>query len=281
MSNQKTNFKNIKLIALDIDGTSMNSKSEVTENTRKVIQQLANKYIVVPTTGRGFFGLRENTLKVDNIRYVISANGAVVTDGLKNKRLFESLIPYQVAVQIVKKYTRCDTLVYIHRNDKYSSHIFGCLDEEYYNLHFKENFKMEFKDLQNRNLKDYIEKDQRNVIKIGIRFINNQDLEVAKKDIAKLFPEVNVFSVGNIGIEITEKAASKKNALVRLCSGLHLKHDEVLAIGDNGNDTSMLEWAGVGIAMGNAVDSCKQVANYICGDNDHEGAADFFEQYLL
>ena len=86
-------LKNIQLIALDIDGTSMNSNSEITEYTRNVIQRLANKYVVVPTTGRGFYKLREKILKVENIRYVISANGAVVTDGLKNKRLFEFLIP--------------------------------------------------------------------------------------------------------------------------------------------------------------------------------------------
>ena len=281
MSNQRINFKNIKLIALDIDGTSMNSKSEITGNTRKVIQQLANRYIVVPTTGRGFFGLREHTLKVENIRYVISANGAVVTDGQENKRLYESLIPYKVAALIVKKYTRADTLVYIHRNDKYSSHIFGCLDEDYYNQHFKQNFRMEFQDLHNQNLKEYIENDQRNVIKIGIRFTNEKDLEIAKKEIVESFPEVNVFSVGNIGIEITERAASKKEALIKLCSYLKINFSEVLAIGDNGNDVGMLEWSGTGVAMKNAVDSCKYVADYICDDNDHEGAANFFEQYLL
>ena len=62
----------------------MNSNSEITEYTRNVIQRLANKYVVVPTTGRGFYKLREKILKVEDIRYVISANGAVVTDGLKN-----------------------------------------------------------------------------------------------------------------------------------------------------------------------------------------------------
>lgn len=274
-------LKNIQLIALDIDGTSMNSNSEITEYTRNVIQRLANKYVVVPTTGRGFYKLREKILKVENIRYVISANGAVVTDGLKNKRLFEFLIPYKVAAKIADKYTREDTFVYIHRNDEYSTHVFGCLNKEFYENNLKRDFKTDYKDLDIVDLYDYILKDQRNVLKIGIRFKSQCDLEIAKQDIERSFPEVNVFEVGNIGLEITEKLASKKDSLEKLCTYLNVDSLNVLAIGDNGNDVEMLKWAGVGVAMKNAVVQAKEVASFICEDNDHDGAAHFLEEFLL
>ena len=274
-------LKNIQLIALDIDGTSMNSNSEITEYTRNVIQRLANKYVVVPTTGRGFYKLREKILKVENIRYVISANGAVVTDGLKNKRLFEFLIPYKVAAKIADKYTREDTFVYIHRNDEYSTHVFGCLNKEFYENNLKRDFKTDYKDLDIVDLYDYILKDQRNVLKIGIRFKSQCDLEIAKQDIERSFPEVNVFEVGNIGLEITEKLASKKDSLEKLCTYLNVDSLNVLAIGDNGNDVEMLKWAGVGVAMKNAVVQAKEVANFICEYNDHDGAAHFLEEFLL
>lgn len=274
-------LKNIQLIALDIDGTSMNSNSEITEYTRNVIQRLANKYVVVPTTGRGFYKLREKILKVENIRYVISANGAVVTDGLKNKRLFEFLIPYKVAAKIADKYTREDTFVYIHRNDEYSTHVFGCLNKEFYENNLKRDFKTDYKDLDIVDLYDYILKDQRNVLKIGIRFNSQCDLEIAKQNIERSFPEVNVFEVGNIGLEITEKLASKKDSLEKLCTYLNVDSLNVLAIGDNGNDVEMLKWAGVGVAMKNAVVQAKEVTNFICEDNDHDGAAHFLEEFLL
>lgn len=274
-------LKNIQLIALDIDGTSMNSNSEITEYTRNVIQRLANKYVVVPTTGRGFYKLREKILKVENIRYVISANGAVVTDGLKNKRLFEFLIPYKVAAKIADKYTREDTFVYIHRNDEYSTHVFGCLNKEFYENNLKRDFKTDYKDLDIVDLYDYILKDQRNVLKIGIRFKSQCDLEIAKQNIERSFPEVNVFEVGNIGLEITEKLASKKDSLEKLCTYLNVDSLNVLAIGDNGNDVEMLKWASVGVAMKNAVVQAKEVTNFICEDNDHDGAAHFLEEFLL
>lgn len=274
-------LKNIQLIALDIDGTSMNSNSEITEYTRNVIQRLANKYVVVPTTGRGFYKLREKILKVENIWYVISANGAVVTDGLKNKRLFEFLIPYKVAAKIADKYTREDTFVYIHRNDEYSTHVFGCLNKEFYENNLKRDFKTDYKDLDIVDLYDYILKDQRNVLKIGIRFKSQCDLEIAKQNIERSFPEVNVFEVGNIGLEITEKLASKKDSLEKLCTYLNVDSLNVLAIGDNGNDVEMLKWAGVGVAMKNAVVQAKEVTNFICEDNDHDGAAHFLEEFLL
>ena len=274
-------FKNIQLIALDIDGTSMNSNSEITEYTRNVIQRLANKYVVVPTTGRGFYKLREEILKVENIRYVISANGAVVTDGLKRKRLFESLIPYKVAAKIADKYTRENTFVYIHRNDECSTHVFGCLNKDFYENNLKRDFKTDYKDLDIVDLYDYILKDQRNVLKIGIRFKSQCDLEIAKQDIERSFSEVNVFEVGNIGLEITEKLASKKDSLEKLCTYLNVDSLNVLAIGDNGNDVEMLKWAGVGVAMKNAVVQAKEVANFICEDNNHDGAAHFLEEFLL
>ena len=274
-------LKNIQLIALDIGGTSMNSNSEITDYTRNIIQLLANKYVVVPTTGRGFYKLRENILKVKNIRYVISANGAVVTDGLKNKRLFEFLIPYKVAAKIADKYTREDTFVYIHRNDECSTHVFGCLNKEFYENNLKRDFKTDYKDLDIVDLYDYILKDQRNVLKIGIRFKSQCDLDIAKQSIERSFPEVNVFEVGNIGLEITEKLASKKDSLEKLCTHLNVDSSNVLAIGDNGNDVEMLKWAGVGVAMKNAVIQAKEVANIICEDNNHDGAAHFLEEYLL
>ena len=259
----------------------MNSNSEITDYTRNIIQLLANKYVVVPTTGRGFYKLREKILKVENIRYVISANGAVVTDGLKNKRLFEFLIPYKVAAKIADKYTREDTFVYIHRNDEYSTHVFGCLNKGLYENNLKRDFKTDYKDLDIVDLYDYILKDQRNVLKIGIRFKSQCDLEIAKQDIDRSFPKVNVFEVGNIGLEITEKLASKKDSLEKLCTYLNVDSLNVLAIGDNGNDVEMLKWAGVGVAMKNAVVQAKEVANFICEDNDHDGAAHFLEEFLL
>ena len=118
-------------------------------------------------------------------------------------------------------------------------------------------------------------------MKIGIRFKSQCDLEIAKQDIERSFPEVNVFEVGNIGLEITEKLASKKDSLEKLCTYLNVDSSNVLAIGDNGNDVEMLKWAGVGVAMQNAVVQAKEVANFICEDNNHDGAAHFLEEYLL
>lgn len=88
--------------------------------------------------------------------------------------------------------------------------MFGCLNKEFYENNLKRDFKTDYKDLDIVDLYDYILKDQRNVLKIGIRFKSQCDLEIAKQDIERSFPEVNVFEVGNIGLEITEKLASKK-----------------------------------------------------------------------
>lgn len=263
---------NIKLVALDLDGTALNSKSEVSKYSKIILNKIAEDYILVPTTGRGFYGLRENLLKVENIRYVISANGAVVTDGYENKRLFEFLIDYHVALDLVNDYIQEDTLVYIHRNDEVSTHVCYWKNDYFNNM---------FDGIEKLDLIDFISNDKRDILKIGIRFIDQEDTLKAKSDIEKRYPMLNVFTVGNNALEITDKNASKWNALKNLCEKLNVSSDEVLAIGDNGNDIGMIEFAGVGVAMANSVQELKDVADFICEDNDHDGATKYLERRLL
>lgn len=105
-------------------------------------------------------------------------------------------------------------------------------------------------------------------MKIGIRFKSQCDLDIAKQSIERSFPEVNVFEVGNIGLEITEKLASKKDSLEKLCTHLNVDSSNVLAIGDNGNDVEMLKWAGVGVAMKMKQFKPKKLPT-LFEDNDH------------
>jgi Cof subfamily protein (haloacid dehalogenase superfamily) len=82
-------------------------------------------------------------------------------------------------------------------------------------------------------------------------------------------------------LEVTRKNVNKGNALAKLVEQLGLTAANVMAIGDQGNDLSMIEYAGTGVAMGNAIDSVKTAAQHITTDNDHDGVAQAIEKLAL
>ncbi|MFS1192878.1 HAD-IIB family hydrolase, partial [Enterococcus lactis] len=81
--------------------------------------------------------------------------------------------------------------------------------------------------------------------------------------------------------EIMNKNASKGNALAKLADHLGLNKDEVMAIGDNENDLSMIDYAGIGVAMGNATENVKTIADVHTTSNDEDGVAQIIEKMVL
>lgn len=118
-------------------------------------------------------------------------------------------------------------------------------------------------------------------MKIGVWFRNEEKLHEAAAFLKENYPQVSAFRAANYELEISDSRASKGNALRTLCERLGISPEEVCAIGDNGNDVSMIRYAGLGVAMGNALAEAKAQADYIAGLNDEEGAAKFFEEFFL
>lgn len=274
--------KKVRLIALDIDGTSMNSKSEITPHTHSVIQQLVDHgYLVVPTTGRPFSRLREKVLKVTGIRYVISANGAVITDGEINEQLDVHEIPYESAAAVVEDLLRPDTCVYINRSDPDSTLVFACGDGDFYEEHYRLPHWPGKEALMGMEFPDFIRGEGQDIVKIGVWFENEEKMNAMAACLKEKYPQVSAFRVADYELEIINSRASKGNALRTLCERLGISPEEVCAIGDNENDVSMIAYAGIGVAMGNALAATKKQADYIAGLNDEEGAARFFEEFFL
>ena len=82
------NFENIKMIALDMDGTAMNDESIISPYSKDIISKISEKYLLVPTTGRGAYRLVEDHIGEANIRYIIGATGALVVDRNEKRNIF-------------------------------------------------------------------------------------------------------------------------------------------------------------------------------------------------
>lgn len=102
-----------------------------------------------------------------------------------------------------------------------------------------------------------------------------------KKELKQLNPELEIVSSWDDNFEIMKKGSSKGEAVAQLAKYFNLKRDEVMCIGDSENDLSMIEYAGIGVAMGNAIDIVKQSAQYITLPNTESGVAKAIEKFVL
>lgn len=272
----------IRLIALDMDGTGINSRKEFTPRTRSVVQSLIDSgYLVVPTTGRSYYGLVDGLLKLQNVKYVISADGAYVTCCETGEHIWKQLIPCAAAAGIAGKLLEDGNCVYFHRDDLLCSHVMACTSRELYRSVFWMPGWQDAKEIVTEGLNRILLKEGRDVAKLGLFFTRPDGFEVYGSLIAEEYPEVNCFHSDSNVLEITSCRTSKGRALQALAQSLGFSPGQVCAIGDNGNDISMLEYAGLGIAMGNAIQETKEKADLVIGTNDEEGAADFLEEYFF
>lgn len=272
---------NIKMIGLDLDGTLLTDKKELTPRTREaLVKAIQSGVTVLVATGRPWMGVPEELRSFPGMSYALTSNGARVLDTRTNAVLIERLIepgPAKKALEICGKY---DTLQEIYFDGQgYAQADKIQLVERYH---------------KNPNMWEYMRKtripvddihallewENRGLDKVQALFA---DMEERKKAWEELSREEDLELVGSLGynIEINARGVNKGTALVELGRLLGIRREEIMACGDGDNDTVMLREAGFGVAMGNAEDETKDAADYITLTNEEEGVADAIEKFVL
>lgn len=261
------NLKNkIKLIATDLDGTLLNDKKEISEYNKKILLELTNNYNVelILSSGRPIEGIKKYKEVLQNNNYSIIFNGASIVDNDGNviyKKTIEENISKEI-IELSQKYNIC---MHVYNNGKY--------------IVSKKDFP----------IKSYVQKEQTINVIYGI---DNADdykfdkililgereiLNNLKNEIDLKFNVHSCFS-GEKFLEIVSKEANKGNALKWICSNKGIDIKNAAAFGDNFNDVEMIEYAGIGVAMGNAEKDVKQKANYITLSNNEDGVGNFLKE---
>lgn len=273
---------NVKLIALDMDGTTLNSKGKLSERTISTLKTATDKNIIVSiATGRTLSELDIITkANIDCIQYAICANGACVWD-LKQKcsiytnllsiesikHIYEVMAPYDF---IMDAYI--DGKAYAKRTSVETLKSFGIS-----NLHI--DFLLKGRESVN-NLKAYLLERGKPIEKINIKLSNPEDTRAVWHSLTEL-PEIAITTSGFDGIEINNKTSNKADGLLNLARYLDVKVEQIMAIGDSPNDKEMLDFAGVSVAMGNAVPEIKKISKFITDTNNNDGVAKAIEKYAL
>lgn len=272
----------IKLIFLDLDGTLLSSEKEISPRTREVLDRAVNAGIhIVPSTGRFYDGVPQVVQDLPFIRYAVTVNGAQIYDIREKKVLHQADISPETADKV---FSRLDQLPVI-----YDSFIngWGYMDEALYNqidqfIQDPHVNKM-VKDLRKPipSLREYVRRNMTPVQKIQMFFNDMAERQAAWNSLVREFPQMAITSSIVNNLEINDLHANKGEALRFLAKHLGIDIQETMSFGDGSNDRSMIEAAGVGVAMGNATPALKSVANYVTDTNDQDGVAKVIEKFCF
>lgn len=268
-----------KLIATDMDGTLLNSKNEISPENLKIIETLRENGIIFSVaTGRLDTMVKAYLRQMHSDSPVISCNGALVRNLASGQTYCESTID-------TPDYTKVFNICYKYKLpfNVYGSYaMFSETENERiklwreYNKTFCEEDRLEMHIVKNI-YDEFNSKDK--VFKV---LIEHQDLDFLRKIEEEIneIPGITAYKSSTHLLDVMKKDVSKGNALKKLAEILGIKREEVIALGDNVNDLSMLSYAGVGIAMGNAEDCVKEVADFVTDSNDNDGVAKALKKIL-
>ena len=274
-------MRNIRLIALDLDGTLLNADKQLSEADAAALARAAEAGIeIVPATGRFYRGMPKLIRNLPYVRYVISINGADVYDAVRQKTVCSSGIPWERAVKVMEY---LDTLPVIY--DCYQDG-WGWMTQAFYDK--ADQFAAHIHSLEMiRNLrtpvpelKACLKERARDVQKIQIFFRDMEKRAEALRALPEEFPDLVVTTSIVNNIEINSRDATKGVALQKLAVYLGIPIAQTMAFGDDRNDITMLEEAGIGVAMGNAGEEVKRAADYVTDDCNNSGVAHAIQRFL-
>ncbi|WP_300348326.1 Cof-type HAD-IIB family hydrolase [Clostridium sp.] len=275
-----------KLICIDMDGTLLNNKHEVSDRNKEAILKATEKGVkVAVTTGRLFTSAKFYAGLLGVKTPIISCNGAFIREKDEDRVIYESVLSdeqIERVYKIIKKYNI--DIAYFNTADTVISE--KIVPEEH-------GYKVMNKMVGNSNeqvlfsegvdFKESFEKYKGQILK-AICIENNKDnldnLFKAKEELKK-YDDLEVVSSYINNFEVMNKGTSKGNGVKVLADILHIKREEVMCLGDSENDLSMIEFAGLGVAMGNAEDFLKEKADYITDTNENDGVAKAIEKFVL
>lgn len=270
----------VKLIALDMDGTLLNDEHEVSAQNHAVIKKALNRGIIVTVcTGRSNTELKPIIEQLPELRYFINGNGSKIYDKQKDQSILSYPISPAVAKNIYEIVRNYNIMLEVYTEDViYTTQ--KCYDSAalYVPPQFLQIILSTRTPLANLD-KFFSPKWKKPIYKINIF---NKDASVIDsiREKCKNIKAEMTSSIPAI-FEFTSLLASKGNALAGFAARLELKADEVMAVGDNRNDLSMLRYAGYSVAMQNAIEEVKKIAKYETLNNNEHGVAAAIERYAL
>lgn len=279
-------MKDIKLVALDLDGTLFDNSSHISERNLTAIRSITDKGIhVVISTGRPFEGIPFDQIKGTGINYAITANGSGIYEISTGKCLYENAMDEELVTPILNFLLTRDIHMDAFIGGKGYTPV-QCV-EMAQKLTVPSSIKNYIITTRTRldNILQFIHENQLKVQKMTLNFYPAADGTLIDRETVRKFlvsnPSITTVCGGYNNLEFTRADANKGVGLRKLAEILGVNPDATMAIGDTENDLAIIEAAGIGVAMGNATDAVKARADYVTTTNTKDGVAAAIEHFIL
>jgi Cof subfamily protein (haloacid dehalogenase superfamily) len=261
-----------KLMAVDIDGTLLNSRGELTDNTVMAIREAIKKGLVfVISTGRPIEGVVDLINKINLDIPVITYNGAVVLKGSSKECLYNCNLSKE------------DTVAIYNMGKEFETMTCMWIDGSLYVSEVNEKTK---KYAEITGASPFVIDDINDIAKDGatkvLWYDDVERIEGFIKDLdGKTSDSYTYHTSRPYFLEFVNSNATKAIAMEKLGEIYKIDRNEMIAVGDGYNDLSMIKYAGIGVAMGNSKEDIKNAADYVTLTNDEDGVAEVIRKFVL
>ncbi|MGC4018525.1 MAG: Cof-type HAD-IIB family hydrolase [Muricomes sp.] len=266
-----------KMLVLDLDGTLTNSKKEITEPTRNALIELQkNGKKVVLASGRplnGILPLAEELELAGHGGYILSFNGARITRCHDEEVIYNRILPPEVipeVYEIAASVPGLDVLAYE------GEHILSGISSNQYTE--QEAFINKMSVVEVPDFVGHLQFPVNKLLITGEPSIVEKGMELLKK---RFHTFLNIYRSEPFFLEIMPQNIDKAYSLQKLLNSLGMTADQMICCGDGYNDVSMIEYAGLGVAMENAQTVVKDTADFITRSNDDDGILYVIEKFMV
>ncbi|MDD3438848.1 MAG: Cof-type HAD-IIB family hydrolase [Clostridiaceae bacterium] len=268
-----------KMVVTDMDYTLLNKEKKVSDRNREALKRAADKGVhLVVATGRIYTSARIYAKLLGLDTPIIASNGAIIKDA--SKTIFRDILSKDTVREMLRLCNKYG--VYCHfftENTIYSEKLINVsLRYTEWNKYVGEEDQVKIRIVDDGE--EIIEAAKSEVLKAVVFDDDDEKIQKLRDGIM----ETGIVSVSQSmkhNLEVMNKGVTKGNAVRILAQLYGINREEVIAIGDNENDISMIEYAGLGIAMGNAEECLKRAADHVTGDYQEDGVAEAIEKFIL
>lgn len=269
-------FMDYQMLVLDIDGTLTTSKKEISPETLDAIMKIQQLgYHVVLASGRPTAGIVPVARQLELGKYgnyILAFNGAKIINCKTQQVIYQKVLPRNIIPILWEEAIENGVGLISYEND---SVITGTKIDSYMELESKIN-GIPIRTVE--NFSEYIDFDVNKCLMTGEPSIL---AELERKLKQRFNGLINIFRSEPYFLELMPQNVDKAHSLSKLLVSLGLSAEQMICCGDGFNDISMIQYAGLGVAMENAQDLVKQASDYITSSNDNNGILQVIQQFFL
>ena len=266
----------IKLIALDLDGTFTNDDKQITDFSRDILKKAAEKGVAVAlASGRPVLGITPvaDYLNLKNYKsFIMAFNGGQIIDYQSGETVYQVEFKHEYIPEAVKFSKKYNLPLITYNDTEILSE--GPLND--WARHEEHNCNQKIKIID--SFDKYIDFPIVKMLMAG----DPVELNAPEADIAEHFKgRLDIYRAANYFLELMPKGINKAQGLEVIANYMGITRDEIMACGDADNDVTMMQYAGLGVAVSNATEKTLAAADYITQSNNDDGVAHAIEKFIL